>query len=182
MVLDHIGQRTGFLIIGPASFDADRFRCRDLNVIYVPAIPERFKYPIAETKSEDILNSLFTEVVINAIDIRFTKNLVELIAQLARARQVVPERFLDDQAPPPASLPQSRPAQSQSGGRVLTGLRGQVKQHVAASVARGFDFRKLLLKAAVQRGIFNIARQVKKPACKRLPNVFVDFRVLREAL
>ena len=85
MILDHVAQRPGFLIISAAAFHADRFGGRDLHVIDVAAVPERFENAVAEAEGEDILDGFLTEVVIDAVDLAFVEDLLQPVRSARRA-------------------------------------------------------------------------------------------------
>ena len=67
VVLDDVPQRAGLLVERAAFFDADGLRHRDLHVVHVAAVPERFEDAIAEPKDEQVPDGLLAEVVIDAI-------------------------------------------------------------------------------------------------------------------
>ena len=109
VVLDHVGQRAGFLVIGAAAFHADRFGRRDLHVIHVAAVPQRLEDAVAEAEGQDVLHGLLAQVMIDAVDLGFVEDFVQAVAQLARAGQVVAEGLFHHQAPPAAALAEARP-------------------------------------------------------------------------
>ena len=49
MILNHIAQRSGTVVVPAATLDADRFRGRDLHVVDIEAIPDRFEHDVCET-------------------------------------------------------------------------------------------------------------------------------------
>jgi hypothetical protein len=100
MVLDHVGERAGLLVISAAALDADRFRGGDLHMVDVAAVPERLEDPIAEAESQDVLHRLLAQVMIDAVDVGFGEDLVQVIAKLAGAGQIMAEGFFDDQPAP----------------------------------------------------------------------------------
>ena len=107
MILDHVAQRAGFLIIGAAALDADRFGGRDLHVIHVAPVPQRLENAVAEAEGQNVLDGLFAQVMIDAVDLRFGKDLLQLLAQLARACEIVAERLFDDEPPPAVAARQA---------------------------------------------------------------------------
>ena len=96
MVLDHIAQRTRTLIERPAAFNPDLLRRRDLHVIDVVPVPHRLEDPISEPEHQDVLHRLLAQVVIDAEDLVLAEDRVDIVIQLARRLQVMPERLLDD--------------------------------------------------------------------------------------
>ena len=71
MVLDHIAERPGLLIVGPAMLDAEIFGNGNLNILDGVAFPERFKNRVREAERQEILHRLFAEVMIDAVDLGF---------------------------------------------------------------------------------------------------------------
>ena len=69
MILDHVPQRSRFLVVAAAAFDANRLRGRNLNVIDITAVPQGLENSIAEPEGKDVLNRFLAEVVIDAVDL-----------------------------------------------------------------------------------------------------------------
>jgi hypothetical protein len=57
-----------------------------------------------EPQVQDLGQPHLAQEVVDAVQLRLVEVLVDLLIQLARRRQVVPERLLDDDAGVPASL------------------------------------------------------------------------------
>ncbi len=180
VILDHIVERAGLLIIRSTSLDADRFRTGDLYVIDVSSIPERLEDPVAEAKRQNVLDGFLAEVVIDAIDLGFVERFVQVIAQFACAGEVVSERLLHDEPSPAATLSQSRSAESLCRARVLAGLRGEIEHHVAA----GMTFRLDLLESGgeilVKCRVADVSGNVVKSGGKRLPHIRIEGGVFGE--
>src|SRR6185369_5463412 len=70
------------------------------NVVDVIAIPDRFKHRVSETKHEDVLNRVFAEIVIDAIDLILFEDFSNRHVQRLRRFEIAAERFLDDDAAP----------------------------------------------------------------------------------
>ena len=85
MVLDHVAQRAGALVIRRAPLDADGLGGGDLHVIDVAAVPDRLEHPVAEPEHQQVLDGLLAEVVIDAEDLLLVEVLVD-DARSARAR------------------------------------------------------------------------------------------------
>ncbi len=100
VVLHDVAQRAGGLVERPAAFDADGFGRRDLHVVDVVAIPDVLEDAVREAEDEDVLHRLLAQVVIDAEDLVFVEDLVDVIVQRAGAGQVVAEGLLDDGADP----------------------------------------------------------------------------------
>ena len=100
VILDHVAQRAGFLVVGAAALHADRFRGGDLHVVDVAPVPQRLEDAVAEAERQDVLHGFLAEVMIDAVDLGLVERAVQFVAQLSRAGQIVAERLFDDDAAP----------------------------------------------------------------------------------
>ena len=80
MVLDHVADDAVFIEITRARADPDIFFPRDLHLLDAAPVPERFENRVGESKHQQVLDDLFAEIVINAVDVP----LGERLRQLAR--------------------------------------------------------------------------------------------------
>jgi hypothetical protein len=71
VILNHIAQGAGAIIIFPAVPDSQLFGHRNLDVVDEQPVPERFEIGVGEPEGQDILNGFLAEVVINAENLRF---------------------------------------------------------------------------------------------------------------
>jgi len=55
MVLEHVTQNPGFVIITSAVTNIHTLCYRDLDIVHIPAIPYRFKDRVGKAKEKDIL-------------------------------------------------------------------------------------------------------------------------------
>ncbi len=69
VVLDHVAQRTGVIVISAALLDAERLRRRDLDVLHVVPVPDRLEDRVGEAQREDVLHRLLAEVMVDAVDL-----------------------------------------------------------------------------------------------------------------
>ena len=92
MVLDDVAEGAGLLVEGAAAFDADGLGGGDLDVVDVVAVPDGLEDAVGEAEDEDVLNGLFAEVVIDAEDLVFGEDLVDLVVELAGGFEVVCRR------------------------------------------------------------------------------------------
>ena len=100
VIRHHVAQRTGCVVIAAAMFDADGFRHRDLHVIDVAAIPDGLENAVGEAESQNVLDGLFAQVMIDAINLVFVRNLQQLLVQRLGGFEIVAERLFDDDATP----------------------------------------------------------------------------------
>ena len=100
MVGHHVTQSSGLVVVTAPLFHADRFGHRDLHMINVAAVPDRLENSVGEAERQDVLNSLFAQVMIDAIDLLLPGNVEELLVKRLRRFQIMPKRLLDDYPPP----------------------------------------------------------------------------------
>ncbi len=96
MVLEHVANGAGALIVAGPMPDALGFGHGDLDMVDVAAVPDGLKDGVGKAKDHQVLDGLFAEVVIDSVDIGFVKGGMQGLVQLAGALQVVPEWLLDD--------------------------------------------------------------------------------------
>ena len=94
------------VIVTGAMFHADLFGDSDLDVIDVVAVPERLKDGVRKTRHQNVLNGLFAQIMVNAIDLILAEGLMDLLIQVVCRGQVGSKWFFDDHAPPSAVLVQ----------------------------------------------------------------------------
>src|SRR5579884_3306956 len=100
MALHHIAQCTSRLVVSPPPIDADCFGRGDLNIVYVPPVPDRLEQAVGKTENEYVLNCLLAEVVIDAEYLILAEYLEQIRIQLLGAGEVAPKRLLDDNPGP----------------------------------------------------------------------------------
>jgi hypothetical protein len=80
--------------------DADGFRHRDLHVVNMIIVPQRFEEAITEAKCHDVLHGFFAEIVIDSVDLILLQTCANLAIERVRRFQVVTERLFDDHSSP----------------------------------------------------------------------------------
>ena len=65
MVLHHVAEGAGFFVVAGSAFHAERFAGGDLDMVDVTGVPHRLEQGIGEAENDDVLRSLFAEVVVN---------------------------------------------------------------------------------------------------------------------
>lgn len=100
MVLPHIPERAGMVIVSAPFLHAYGFTKRDLHVSDVFVVPDRLEESIGKPDYADVLHHFFAQIVIDPVNFRLVEHLANLRIQLFGRLQVVPERLLDDQPVP----------------------------------------------------------------------------------
>ena len=100
VVLEDVADRAGLLVVRRAPLDPDRLGDGDLHVVDELAVPDRLEDAVREPQRQHVLHRLLAEVVVDAEDLALGEVLLQARVQLARRREVVAERLLDDQPDP----------------------------------------------------------------------------------
>ena len=69
--LDHVAEGAGFVVVVAAAFDADGFADGDLDVVDGVGVPEAFEDDVGEAEGEEVLDRLFSQVVVNSKNLGF---------------------------------------------------------------------------------------------------------------
>ena len=65
----HVAQGTSRVVVAATLLDADGFRHGNLNVIDVAPVPDGFEDAVGEAERHDVLDGLFAQVVVDAVDL-----------------------------------------------------------------------------------------------------------------
>ena len=98
VVLNHVAQRAGAVIIIGAAFEPDRFTDGDLDMVDVRAVPQRLEHQIGEAQGEEVLDRLLAEIMVDAENPVLRKARGDRIVDLAARGEIGPERFLECEA------------------------------------------------------------------------------------
>lgn len=98
MVLHHVAQRAGALIVAGAGADAFFLGHRDLHVVDILGVPQGFEDRVAEAHDQDVLHGLLAEVMVDPEDLALVEVGAQHVVDMAGARQVSSDRLLDDDA------------------------------------------------------------------------------------
>ncbi|HJK95713.1 MAG TPA: hypothetical protein RMF84_00745 [Polyangiaceae bacterium LLY-WYZ-14_1] len=96
MVLNHIPNHTRLVVESAAPFDPEAFRHRDLNVLDVISIQNRFQKGIGKAEVQDVLHRFLAQVVIDSEDVLLRQSFREKPVELRRALEVPAEGLLYD--------------------------------------------------------------------------------------
>src|SRR5208283_659752 len=100
MVGNHVAESAGGFIEAAAMLDPDGFGGGNLDMVDVMAVPERFDDVVGEAEDHDVLDRLFAEVMVDAVDLLFGEDLLEVVVELDSGLQVVAKRLFNDDASP----------------------------------------------------------------------------------
>jgi len=148
VVLDHVAQRAGLLVVAAPTLQPAGFRHRDLHVIDPVPVPERFEDRVAEPEDEEVLHRLLPQVVVDPVDLFLAEVLVDGPVQRLRRRAVAAERLLHDQARPTRAAMETRAPQPPHGRPERRRREREVEDAVPGKAVRRLD----LLDAARESG------------------------------
>ena len=100
MIGNHVAQGAGGFVKAAAMFHAHSFGGGNLHVVDVVTIPERFDNVVGKTKDHQVLDGFFAEIVVDAVDLIFGEDLLEVLVELFGGFQIVAKRFFHDHASP----------------------------------------------------------------------------------
>jgi hypothetical protein len=89
VVLQHVAQRAGGVVVVEAAAHAEFFGDGDLHVGNPFAAPQRFEQHVAEAQRQQVLHRFLAEVVVDTEDLRFLEEAADLgvdVRALLRSR------------------------------------------------------------------------------------------------
>ena len=95
MVLHHVAQRAGGLVIARAILQPDRLGDRDLDVVDPARVPHRLEQRIAEAQRQDVLDRFLAQIMVDAERPLLGKGGGDRVVDLAARRQIVAERLFE---------------------------------------------------------------------------------------
>ena len=88
------------IVVAGAGPDAEILGDGDLHSFDPLAVPVRLDERVGKTEDQEVLNGVFTQIVIDPVDLRLVEVLVNPRVELTGGLQVLAERLLDDQPRP----------------------------------------------------------------------------------
>ena len=88
VVLDDVAQRPGRLVEPAAVAHAQLLGHGDLNMVDVAAVPDRLEDGVGEAQRQHVLDRLFPEVVVDAVQLGLLEHAVQAVVELEGAGQV----------------------------------------------------------------------------------------------
>src|SRR2546423_5654792 len=101
MVLYHIPDSPGLLVVRTSALYAKILCHRNLDMVNVAPVPHRLKNTVSQAEDQDILHRFFTQVVVDTVDLLFLENPANLAVKFACRCQVMSKGLLDDDTCPP---------------------------------------------------------------------------------
>ena len=98
VVLHHVAQRAGVVVVLAAAADADGLGDGDLDVVDPARVPQRLEEGVGEPGDEEVLDALLAEVVVDPEDLRLVEDPADGVVDRAGGGEVVADRLLEDDA------------------------------------------------------------------------------------
>ena len=159
--------------IAAPAFHAHGFGYGNLYVIDVAAVPDGLENSVGETERHDVLDGLFTQIMIDAIDLLLVGELEQFLIEGFGRFQVVTERLFDHHPTPVVVV-----LLHQAGGRELFNNRTEearsrrhVKEHVLMGGVIAVDLGQAILDLRIKRVIVEIAGKIIEAAREVIPGV-----------
>ncbi len=100
VVLHHVAHRAGLVVIGAAPVHPHGFGHRDLDMVDVLGLPQRFEQDVGKADGHQVLDGFLAQVMVDPVDLRLGKVAGQRFVQRARAGQVAAKGFLQDDPAP----------------------------------------------------------------------------------
>ncbi len=179
VVLKHIADDPGRLVVRAALLDPQALGGGDLDVVDVLAVPEWLEDPVGEAEDQQVLHGLFAQVVVDPVDLRLGEDCRDRLVERAGARQVAPERLFDhDPAPAVARLARHAGCVEAAHDSAEEARWGrQVIQPIAAGAALGIDVVEPLAQPRVASRVAEVAGEIEQVLCEVAPALRVAIRL-----
>ena len=103
VVLHHVADDPELVEVSAAALRPERLLEGDGDAGDVVAVPGGAEDHVAEAETDQVLDHLLAQVVVDPVELVLGEEALQVVAEVRRARRVLPERFLHND-PGPASL------------------------------------------------------------------------------
>jgi hypothetical protein len=108
VVLQHVAQRAGAIVVIGTILDADRLGHGDLHMVDEVAVPQGLDQRVGKTEDEQVLHRLLAEKVIDAVDLLLVEMLVQQAIEHLRRFEIFAKWLFDHHTVQAARLVESR--------------------------------------------------------------------------
>ncbi len=178
VVLHHVAQRSGAVVVHRARAQPFLLGDGDLDVVDAAVVPEVLEDAVGEPQHHQVLHGLLAEIVVDAEDLALVEILAHRADDTQRAVQVVADRLLDHDSSEIGRLGR----RDQSGAVELLnrlgnrlGRKREVVDAVGRQATRLFDFLQAALEAREPVGTVE-SREVIEVLREAVPAVLLDFQ------
>ena len=93
MVLHHVAQGAGLVVVGGALLDAHGLGDGDLDMVDVGAVPDRLEQRVGEAQGQEVLDRFLPEIMVDPVDLRFVEHPADLVVDADRRGEVAADRL-----------------------------------------------------------------------------------------
>ncbi len=152
------------IVESSAALDRQGLGDGDLDVVDAVPVPQRFEQAVGKAQREDVLNRLFAEVMIDAIDLLLAEDRENVLVELLGRGEIDAKWLLDDKPAPTRRFSrQPRFAKAAHDRRERRRRRRQIEKTVGGDGALGPDPLEPLREAAVSLDIAQSPGHVMEP-------------------
>src|SRR5258705_11865437 len=113
MIGNHVAESASMIVVSAARTDAKCFGGGDLQMIDIAAVPDRLEDAVGKAEDDDVLNRLFAEIMVDAVNLALVEHFSERAIESAGGFEIVAEGFLDNDATPMTAGFLNQPAGSE---------------------------------------------------------------------
>ncbi len=81
MVLDHVPEGPGLVIVAGPALDPEAFGHGDLDALHQIAVPQGLEDGVGEPEDQEILDGFLAQVMVDAVDLGFVEIAVDLLIE-----------------------------------------------------------------------------------------------------
>src|SRR5258708_33916392 len=100
MVLHHISQRAGALIVPSPVFDPELLTSRDLDMINITVVPQILEKSIRKSEHHNVLGRFFAQIMVDAEGVLLSEPVVDHTVKPLPLLEVISERFVNNDSGP----------------------------------------------------------------------------------
>ena len=155
MVLDHVPEGPGLVVVAGPALDPEAFRHGDLDALHQVAVPQGLEDGVGEPEDQEVPDGFLAQVVVDPVDLGFVEIAVDLLVEGDGRVQVFAEGLFHHQPGPARGLVEAGLAQAIDGRQKGRGRQGQVKDPVAREMVlllQGLDAGRQGLKILGRSG------------------------------
>ncbi len=93
MVLDHVAERAGLVVVAAPPLDADRLGHGDLDVIDHRAVPQGLEQAVGEPQDHQVLDGFLAEIMVDPEDLLLGEDPADRIVDGARRGEIMADRL-----------------------------------------------------------------------------------------
>ncbi len=139
MVLHHVPQGPGLLIVAAAAAHAVAFGHGDLDALHQVAVPQGLEDVVGEAEDQEVLDRLLAQVVVDPVNLGFFEMAVQQLIEILGRLRVAAEGLFHHQTGPAGAVVQLRLAQAGDGRSAGLRGQGQVKDAVSREMVSLFQ-------------------------------------------